>query len=253
MPRHITHLSAWGRWYSTLHTRHVYAREVCAIPWQCHYVLCIIVYVWQLRSDFIASETGASPPLSAQEECLGLAVLDLWRMAKERHQSVKDLCKTVRCHSSANQTLLLIFLWERLSASSWSLCRMTNGLHSSYKSCLPRSHRMEIQKRNVVDRYRIRTTLKHFLKKLGSSSVDEYSLKLKYLIELTGIVPTLGSETYQVNHFTEHLNSAFSHVRVNGETGIQTCSDGNSDGAQVRKLQSGGCVVWVALFGTKWQ
>lgn len=50
----------------------------------------------QLRSDFIASEAGVSPPLSAQEECLGLAVLDLWRLAKERHQNVRELCKTVR-------------------------------------------------------------------------------------------------------------------------------------------------------------
>lgn len=186
-----------------------------------------VVSVWQLRSDFIASEAGASPPLSAQEECLGLAVLDLWRMAKERHQSVKELCKTVRCHTCVD------ILWERLSASSWSLHGMTIGFHSSYKSCLPRSHRMDIQKRNVVDRYRIRHTLKHFLKKLGSSSVDEYSLKLKYLIELTGINPTMGSETYQVNHSTEHLQSTFTHVRVNGETGIQTSSGSHTDGAQV--------------------
>lgn len=150
----------------------------------------------QLRSDFIASEAGSSPPLSAQEECLGLAVLDLWRMAKERHQSVKELCKTV-----------------------------------SYKSCLPRSHRMEIQKRNLVDRYRIRHTLKHFLKKIGSCSVDEYSLKLKYLIELTGIIPTLGSEIYHVNPSTDHLKSAFSFLRVNGETGIQTSNSTHTDGA----------------------
>lgn len=54
------------------------------------------VFCVQLRSDFIASEAGVSPPLSTQEECLGLAVLDLWRMAKERHQSIKELCKTVR-------------------------------------------------------------------------------------------------------------------------------------------------------------
>lgn len=115
---------------------------------------------------------------------------------------------------------------------------MTNGLHSSYKSCLPRSHRMEIQKRNLVDRFRIRHTLKHFLKNLGSSLVDEYSLKLKYLTELTRIIPTLGSETYQVNHSTEHLTN----VRVNGETGIQTCSGSHTDGAQVRKLHSGASV-----------
>lgn len=65
----------------------------------CCCFLPVFIYALQLRSDFIASEAGVSPPLSAQEECLGLAVLDLWRMAKERHQSVKELCKAVRYHS----------------------------------------------------------------------------------------------------------------------------------------------------------
>uniref|UniRef100_A0A8P4GAN3 Tyrosine-protein kinase n=1 Tax=Dicentrarchus labrax TaxID=13489 RepID=A0A8P4GAN3_DICLA len=151
----------------------------------------------QLRSDFIASEAGVSPPLSAQEECLGLAVLDLWRMAKERHQSVRELCKTV-----------------------------------SYKSCLPKSHRHEIQKRNRLDRYRIRNTLKRFLKKLGNCSVDEYSLKLKYLIELAGIEPSLGTETFQVNSSSSHLKATFSLVRVTGETGIQTSESCHPDGAE---------------------
>uniref|UniRef100_A0A671UPZ4 Tyrosine-protein kinase n=1 Tax=Sparus aurata TaxID=8175 RepID=A0A671UPZ4_SPAAU len=133
----------------------------------------VIEYLFaQLRSDFIASEAGVSPPLSAQEECLGLAVLDMWRMAKERHQSVKDLCKTV-----------------------------------SYKSCLPKSHRHEIQKRNRLDRYRIRNTLKRFLKNLGNCSVDECSLKLRYLIELAGIEPSLGSETYRVNEHMKHSST----------------------------------------------
>lgn len=128
-------------------------------------------------------------------------------------------------------------------ASSWYLCQMTNGLPSSYKSCLPRSHRMEIQKRNLVDRYRIRHTLKHFLKKIGSCSVDEYSLKLKYLIELTGIIPTLGSETYHVNPSIDHLKSAFSFLRVNGETGIQTSNSSHTDGALVSNMYSGGSIV----------
>ena len=50
----------------------------------------------QCRRDFIANEGGVSPPLSVQEECLGLAVLDLWRMAKERNQSVREVCNSVR-------------------------------------------------------------------------------------------------------------------------------------------------------------
>ncbi|TDH08715.1 hypothetical protein EPR50_G00100370 [Perca flavescens] len=157
----------------------------------------VIDYLFtQLRSDFIASEAGVCPPLSAQEECLGLAVLDLWRMAKERHQSVRELCKTV-----------------------------------SYKSCLPKSHRHEIQKRNRLDRYRIRNTLKRFLKKLGNCSVDEYSLKMKYLIELDAIEPSLGSETFQVNPSSSHSKSTFSLVRVTGETGIETSGSWHPDGS----------------------
>lgn len=218
------------------------------------FFVCFFFCLCQLRSDFIASEAGSSPPLSAQEECLGLAVLDLWRMAKERHQSVKELCKTVRCHFFFSHKLDASFdiLWETF-ACSWYLCQMTNGLPSSYKSCLPQSHRMEIQRRNLVDRYRIRHTLKHFLKKIGSCSVDEYSLKLKYLIELTGIIPTLGSETYHVNPSTDHLKTAFSFLRVNGETGIQTSNSSHTDGAPVSNMYSRGSVVQVAVFGPNCQ
>uniref|UniRef100_A0A3Q4G7N9 Tyrosine-protein kinase n=1 Tax=Neolamprologus brichardi TaxID=32507 RepID=A0A3Q4G7N9_NEOBR len=148
----------------------------------------VIDYLFaQLRNDFIESKAGIAPPLTLQEECLGLAVLDLWRMAKERNQSVRELCKTV-----------------------------------SYKSCLPMSHRHDIQKRNRLDRYRIRNTLKRFLKKLGNCSVDECTLKLKYLIELSGIEPSVGTETFQVNYSSSHPTSDFSLVRVTGETGIQT-------------------------------
>nr|XP_019953862.1 PREDICTED: tyrosine-protein kinase JAK2-like isoform X3 [Paralichthys olivaceus] len=108
-------------------------------------------------------------------------------MVKERHQTVRELCKTV-----------------------------------SYKSCLPKSHRHDIQRRNRLDRYRIRNTLKRFLKKLGNSSVDACSLKVKYLIELAGIEPSLWSETFNVGSDAPQAKSAFSLVRVTGETGIQT-------------------------------
>uniref|UniRef100_A0AAX7TY96 Tyrosine-protein kinase n=1 Tax=Astatotilapia calliptera TaxID=8154 RepID=A0AAX7TY96_ASTCA len=144
-------------------------------------------YTSRCDDNKISFGAGIAPPLTLQEECLGLAVLDLWRMAKERNQSVRELCKTV-----------------------------------SYKSCLPMSHRHDIQKRNRLDRYRIRNTLKRFLKKLGNCSVDECSLKLKYLIELSGIEPSVGTETFQVNHSSSHPKSDFSLVRVTGETGIQT-------------------------------
>ncbi|XP_056132816.1 tyrosine-protein kinase JAK2 [Lampris incognitus] len=150
------------------------------------------------RNDFVASEAGVSPPLSAQEECLGLAVLDLWRMAKEHHQSVRELCKTV-----------------------------------SYKSCLPKIHRHDIQKLSRLARYRIRNTLKYFLKRLGSCSVDEGSLKLKYLIELASVAPSLGIETFQVNHssFQSTTEPTLTLIRVSGEVGIQTSGNPHPDNA----------------------
>uniref|UniRef100_A0A7N8Y938 Tyrosine-protein kinase n=1 Tax=Mastacembelus armatus TaxID=205130 RepID=A0A7N8Y938_9TELE len=163
----------------------------------------VIDYLFaQLRSDFIASEAGVSPPLSAQEECLGLAVLDLWRMAKERRQSVRD-----------NITPYCILY--------------------SYKSCLPKSHRHDIQKRNRLDRYRIRNTLKRFLKKIGNCSVDECSLKVKYLIELAGIEPSLGSEAFPADSSGSHSKSTL--IRVTGETGIQTSRRSHPDDSMLLK------------------
>ncbi|XP_061680905.1 tyrosine-protein kinase JAK2 isoform X2 [Syngnathoides biaculeatus] len=157
----------------------------------------VIDYLFaQVRSDFVSGEAGVAPPLSVQEECLGLAVLDLWRLAKEQHQSVRDLCKIV-----------------------------------SYKSCLPETHRHDIQKRNRLDRYRIRHTLKRFLKKLGNCSVDECCLKLKYLVEMAGIVPTLGSEVYHISAGSSNSNGMFTYVKVTGETGIQTSGSCHPDGS----------------------
>ncbi|KAK0144147.1 Tyrosine-protein kinase JAK2 [Merluccius polli] len=153
----------------------------------------VIDYLFaQCRRDFVANEGGVSPPLSVQEECLGLAVLDLWRMAKEKNQSVRELCKTI-----------------------------------SYKSCLPKLHCLDIQRRNRLDRYRIRNMLRLLLKKLGGCSVDEHSLKLKYLMELAAIEPSLGSETFVVNRYvsdqtTETTETTFTSLRVSGEAGIQT-------------------------------
>uniref|UniRef100_A0A4W5RE27 Tyrosine-protein kinase n=1 Tax=Hucho hucho TaxID=62062 RepID=A0A4W5RE27_9TELE len=140
-------------------------------------------------NDFVAGQAGVSPPLSVQEECLGLAVLDLWRLAKEHNQSVREVCKNV-----------------------------------SYKSCLPETHRQEIQQLSRLARYRIRNTLKRFLKKLGRCSVGERSLKLKYLMELAGVEPSHGTETFQVNHPGSQLQQkepTFKLMRVAGESGIQ--------------------------------
>lgn len=104
----------------------------------------------------------------------------------------------------------------------------------SYKSCLPKSHRHDIQKRNRLDRYRIRNTLKRFLRKIGNCSVDECSLKVKYLIELADIVPALGTEIFQVDSSGPQSKSTFTLIRVTGETGIHTSGSYDPDSDVVR-------------------
>ncbi|XP_062855524.1 tyrosine-protein kinase JAK2 [Trichomycterus rosablanca] len=142
----------------------------------------VIDYLFaQSRSDFVSSRGGVCPPLNAIQECLGLAVLDLWRQAKEGNRSLKEVCKS-----------------------------------TSYKSCLPNSHREEIQRMSRLARYQIRKTLKRFLKKLGRCAAGERSLKLKYLMELSAMEPEYGTETFNTRRCV---------VRVSGEGGIQTYSD----------------------------
>uniref|UniRef100_A0A8C1ZL57 Tyrosine-protein kinase n=1 Tax=Cyprinus carpio TaxID=7962 RepID=A0A8C1ZL57_CYPCA len=127
---------------------------------------CVIDYLFaQSRSDFVSGRGGISPALSLQQECLGMAVLDLWRMAKERNQSLGEICNT-----------------------------------TSYKSCLPETHRQDIQRMSRLARYQIRKTLKRFLKKLGRCSAGERSLKLKYLMELSVLEPNYGSESFPLHH-----------------------------------------------------
>ncbi|XP_018601462.1 tyrosine-protein kinase JAK2 [Scleropages formosus] len=152
---------------------------------------CVIDYLFsQSRSDFVNGHAGVSPSLSAKEECLGMAVLDLWRQAKECNQSLKEVCKKV-----------------------------------SYKSCLPESHRQDIQQLNRLARYRIRKTLKHFLNKLGRCPAVGYSLKLKYLMELAGVEPRYGTESFHVQNPGRGAQTEgpwCKVLQVSGESGIQT-------------------------------
>uniref|UniRef100_A0A672NBQ9 Tyrosine-protein kinase n=1 Tax=Sinocyclocheilus grahami TaxID=75366 RepID=A0A672NBQ9_SINGR len=151
---------------------------------------CVIDYLFaQSRSDFVSGRGGISPALSLQQECLGMAMLDLWRMAKERNQSLGEICNT-----------------------------------TSYKSCLPETHRQDIQRMSRLARYQIRKTLKRFLKKLGKCSAGERSLKLKYLMELSVLEPNYGSESFTLHQsgwLEQSEQQRVKAVRVSGEGGIQ--------------------------------
>uniref|UniRef100_A0AAY4DMW6 Tyrosine-protein kinase n=1 Tax=Denticeps clupeoides TaxID=299321 RepID=A0AAY4DMW6_9TELE len=149
---------------------------------------CVIDYLFAqvCHSDSVNLVVFLSPPLDAMEECLGMAVLDLWRMAKERNQSLKHVCK--------------------------------------YKSCLPETHRQDIQKMSRLARYQIRKMVWRCMKRLRHCSASEHSLKLKYLMELAAIEPSHGTEcflTYDPS-WQQKEQQRPKFLRVSGETGIQT-------------------------------
>ncbi|KAL2090326.1 hypothetical protein ACEWY4_015014 [Coilia grayii] len=154
---------------------------------------CVIDYLFaQCRSDFVNGQAGVRPSLSAQEECLGLAVLDLWCHAKEKGLSLKDICKRV-----------------------------------GYKACLPEVHRQEVQSLSRLARYQLRKTVKRFLKRLGPCQASERTLKLKYLMELVAIEPALGTETFRILDVGCHQGhqAVTKLIRVSGEMGVQSRTD----------------------------
>ncbi|XP_063057143.1 tyrosine-protein kinase JAK2 [Engraulis encrasicolus] len=152
---------------------------------------CVIDYLFaQSRSDFLHGHAGVSPSLDLQEECLGLAMLDLWCQAKEQGLSLKDTCKRV-----------------------------------GYKSCLPELHRRAVQGMSRLARYQLRKKVRRFLKRLGACQASGRSLKLKYLLELAAISPALGTETLCGLHVDgRQANQAVftKLIRVCGETGVHS-------------------------------
>lgn len=50
----------------------------------------------QSRSDFIGGRVAVGLSLPTQEQCLGLALLDMLRIAKEERQSPGQLCSHLR-------------------------------------------------------------------------------------------------------------------------------------------------------------
>lgn len=98
-------------------------------------------------------------------------------------------------------------------------------LFFSYKSCLPESHRQNIQQLSRLTRFRIRKTLKHFLNKLARCPAGAHSLKLKYLMELAAVEPRHGTECFQVRCpgcSSLTTEPASKSLLVSGEVGIQS-------------------------------
>ncbi|KAI4817145.1 hypothetical protein KUCAC02_009424 [Chaenocephalus aceratus] len=148
---------------------------------------CVMAYQFlQWRSDFLNGLVPIPVNHEAQEECLGMAVLDMMRLAKESGQSPVDIY---------NDT--------------------------SYKSFLPKCMQGRIQEYNILTRKRIRYRFKKFIQQFTDCKATVCNLKLKYLMNLEGLLPCLYSERFQVTD----LSAREVTIVVMADTGIQ-CSKG---------------------------
>nr|XP_019938074.1 PREDICTED: tyrosine-protein kinase JAK2-like [Paralichthys olivaceus] len=155
---------------------------------------CVMAYLFfQWRSDFLNGLVEIPVSHESQEECLGMAVLDMMRLAKENGQSPVDIY---------NDT--------------------------SYKSFLPSCMRSRIQEYNILTRKRIRYRFKKFIQQFTECKVTVCNLRLKYLMNLEMLLPSLFSEHFQVTD----LSACELTIVVTGNKGIQCLKGKEEDGAE---------------------
>ncbi|XP_071757413.1 tyrosine-protein kinase JAK2a [Centroberyx gerrardi] len=160
---------------------------------------CTMAYQFsQWRSDFLNGWVHIPVSHEVQEECLGMAVLDMMRLAKESKQSPVTIY---------NDT--------------------------SYKSFLPRGMRTRIQEYNIVTRKRIRHRFRKFIQQFSECKATVHDLKLKYLMSLESLLPSLYSEHFQVTD----LSAQEVTIVVMGNKGIQW-SKGKEVEAAEEELQT---------------
>ncbi|KAM9215447.1 tyrosine-protein kinase JAK3 [Leptosomus discolor] len=152
----------------------------------------VIDYLFaQSRSDFIEGRVAVALSLPTQEECLGLAVLDMLRIAKEKRQSPGEVFS-----------------------------------HVSYKSCIPAPLRCQIQQHSFLTRKRIRHRFSKSLRKIGGCQTDGRYLKLKYLLDLERLQRRWAEESF---HVRSPGSAAAITIHVAGESGVSWSCDGSEN------------------------
>uniref|UniRef100_A0A671VI24 Tyrosine-protein kinase n=1 Tax=Sparus aurata TaxID=8175 RepID=A0A671VI24_SPAAU len=154
----------------------------------------VMLYLFsQWRNDFVSGLVKIPNSHETQEECLGMAVLDMTRTAKERKQSPLDVYHTI-----------------------------------SYKSFLPKDMRAQIQDCNFLTRKRIRFRFKRFIQQFSQCRTTARDLKLKYLISMESLEKTFYTETFQVRE----PSSGQLIILVAADSGIQWCREKLKDSDQ---------------------
>ncbi|KAI5612743.1 tyrosine-protein kinase JAK2 isoform X1, partial [Silurus asotus] len=135
----------------------------------------------QWRSDFVDGSVSIPVTHDSQEECLGLAVLDMMRIAKEKGRSPIDIYN-----------------------------------NSSYKSFLPKDIRTHIQQYHIVTRKRIRYRFRRFVERLRRCRAPVTELMLKYVASLEVLQPGFYTERFVVSQPGGTVT-----IAVSGNHGIQ--------------------------------
>ncbi|KAH1169150.1 hypothetical protein KIL84_013740 [Mauremys mutica] len=143
----------------------------------------------QWRDDFVHGWVKVPVTHETQEECLGMAVLDMMRVAKEKDQTPLAIYNSV-----------------------------------SYKMFLPKCVRAKIQDYHILTRKRIRYRFRRFIQQFGQCRATARNLKLKYLINLESLQPAFYSEIFEVKEPCRGEES-FATIIITGNGGIQ-CSRG---------------------------
>uniref|UniRef100_A0A672ISH7 Tyrosine-protein kinase JAK2 n=1 Tax=Salarias fasciatus TaxID=181472 RepID=A0A672ISH7_SALFA len=154
-------------------------------------VMSYLFFQW--RYDFVNSLVKIPNSHETQEECLGMAVLDMTRTAKERQMSPLDIYHTI-----------------------------------SYKSFLPKDMRAQIQDCNFLTRKRIRFRFKRFIQQFSQCRTTLRDLKLKYLISMESLEKAFYTETFPV----KEPSSGQVILHVAADTGIQWCREKMKDSDQ---------------------
>ncbi|XP_078007825.1 tyrosine-protein kinase JAK2 [Phascolarctos cinereus] len=142
----------------------------------------------QWRDDFVHGWIKVPVTHETQEECLGMAVLDIMRIAKEK-----------------DQTPLAVY----------------NS--TSYKTFLPKCVRAKIQDYHILTRKRIRYRFRRFIQQFSQCKATARNLKLKYLINLETLQSAFYSEQFEVKEPGRGPSGEeiFATIIITGNGGIQ--------------------------------
>ncbi|OXB62783.1 hypothetical protein ASZ78_017079 [Callipepla squamata] len=171
----------------------------------------------QWRDDFLGGWIQMPVTHETQEECLGMAVLDMMRVAKEKDQTPLAVYNSVSYK---------MFLPKCVRAKIQEYHILTRK-RISYKMFLPKCVRAKIQEYHILTRKRIRYRFRKFIQQFGQCKATARNLKLKYLINLETLQSAFYSEVFEVKEpgGGPSGEESFATIVITGNGGIQ-CSRG---------------------------